>query len=44
MKARDLIKVLSEAKQVVPPELSQMAGGGGYSGGFGGGAPSYGRY
>lgn len=36
-KARDLIKVLEEAKQNIPPELMQMArSGGGGSNGFGG--------
>ncbi|KDE07270.1 ATP-dependent RNA helicase [Microbotryum lychnidis-dioicae p1A1 Lamole] len=39
--ARDLMKILSDAKQVVPPELQQMSmyggGGGGGRGGRGGG-------
>lgn len=38
--ARDLVKILSEAKQVVPPELAEMSsfgGGGGGGRGFGGG-------
>ena len=42
--ARELVKILSEAKQRVPPELEQFAlsggggfGGGGYGGGRGGG-------
>lgn len=35
--ARDLVKILSEAKQVVPPELAEMSsfGGGGGGGGRG---------
>ena len=44
--ARDLVKILSDAKQVVPPQLQEMnsygggggrGGGGGYRGGRGGG-------
>ena len=39
-KARDLIKVLHEAKQAVPPELESM----GFSGGGGGGRGGRGGY
>jgi ATP-dependent RNA helicase DDX5/DBP2 len=35
--ARDLIKILEEAKQEVPPQLAQMSQFSGYSGGGGGG-------
>lgn len=38
--ARDLIKILREAKQVIPPELEEMAAA---SGGGGGGGGRYGR-
>lgn len=53
--ARDLVKILTDAKQVVPPQLQELAafggrgggGGRGYGGGRGGGRGGrggYGRY
>lgn len=51
--AKDLVKILSDAKQQIPPELMEMSrygggggGGRGYSGGRGGrgGRGGYGNY
>ena len=39
--ANELIDILKESKQPVPPELEQMAGGGGYRGGGGRGGGGY---
>ena len=43
-KARDLIKVLEEAGQTVPPELAEMANSGAGRGGGGGGRGSRPRF
>lgn len=43
--ARDLIKILEEARQIVPPQLREMSsfGGGGGGGRYGGGGRGGGR-
>merc|ERR1719474_2088252 len=41
-KARDLVEVLTEAKQVVNPKLAELVGQGGGGGRFGGGGGRYG--